>query len=75
MQVAALGSVALYTAYYVGDAKVAAVTLYAVVGTLAAVWAISFGTLLQGCSDFQNLRFERMILCSPNEDFGRMNKR
>jgi hypothetical protein len=45
-QVAALGSVALYTAYYVGEAKVAAITLYAVVGTIAAVWAISFGVML-----------------------------
>jgi hypothetical protein len=45
-QVAALGSVALYTAYYVGEAKVAAITLYAVVGTLAAVWAIAFGVML-----------------------------
>ena len=45
-QVAALGSVALYTAYYVGKAKVAAITLYAVVGTIAAVWAISFGVML-----------------------------
>ena len=46
MQVAALGSVALYTAYYVGEAKVAAITLYAVVGTIAAVWAIAFGVML-----------------------------
>ena len=45
-QVAALGSVALYTAYYVGEAKVAAITLYAVVGTIAAVWVISFGAML-----------------------------
>ena len=45
-QVAALGSVALYTAYYVGEAKVAAITLYTVVGTIAAVWAISFGVML-----------------------------
>ena len=43
---AALGSVALYTAYYVGEAKVAAITLYTVVGTIAAVWAISFGVML-----------------------------
>ncbi len=45
-QVAALGSVALYTAYYVGEAEVAAITLYAVVGTIAAVWAIAFGAML-----------------------------
>ncbi len=45
-QVAALGSVALHTAYYVGEAKVATITLYAVVGTLAAVWAITFGAML-----------------------------
>jgi hypothetical protein len=44
--VAALGSVALYTMYYVGEAKVAAITLYAVVGAIAAVWAISFGVML-----------------------------
>ena len=43
---AALGSVALYTAYHVGEAKVATITLYAVVGTLAAVWAIAFGAML-----------------------------
>ncbi len=43
---AALGSVALYTMYYVGEAKVAAITLYAVVGAIAAVWAISFGVML-----------------------------
>jgi hypothetical protein len=44
--VAALGSVALYTSYYVGEAKVAAITLYATVGTLTVVWAVSFSTLL-----------------------------
>ncbi len=43
---AALGSVALYTMYYVGEAKVAAITLYAVVCAIAAVWAISFGVML-----------------------------
>ena len=32
--------------YYVGEAKVAAITLYAVVGAIAAVWAISFGVML-----------------------------
>ncbi len=26
-------------------------------------------------SDFQNLRLESISLCSPNEDFGRLNKR
>ena len=45
-QVAALGSVALYTAYHVGEAKVAAITLFTVVGTIAAVWAIAFGAML-----------------------------
>jgi hypothetical protein len=46
VQVAAFGSVALYSAYYVGEAKLHASTLYIVVGALAAVWAISFGVLL-----------------------------
>ena len=46
MQVAAFGSVALYAAYYVGEAKLEASTLYVVVGALAAVWAVSFGVLL-----------------------------
>jgi hypothetical protein len=45
-QVAAFGSVALYAAYYVGEAKLEATTLYIVVGALAAVWAVSFGVLL-----------------------------
>ena len=45
-QVAAFGSVALYAAYYVGEAKLAASTLYIAVGALAAVWAVSFGVLL-----------------------------
>jgi hypothetical protein len=45
-QVAAFASVALYAACYVGEAKLAASTLYAVVGTLVAVWALSFGVLL-----------------------------
>jgi hypothetical protein len=45
-QVAALGSVALYAAYYVGEAKVEASTLYIIVGALAAVWAVAFGVLL-----------------------------
>jgi hypothetical protein len=45
-QVAAFGSVALYAAYYVGEAKLEASTLYSVVGALAAVWAVSFGVLL-----------------------------
>jgi hypothetical protein len=44
--VAAFGSVALYAAYYVGEAKLAASTLYIAVGALAAVWAVSFGVLL-----------------------------
>ncbi len=46
MQVAAFGSVALYAAYYVGEAKLEVSTLYIVVGALAAVWAVSFGVLL-----------------------------
>ena len=46
MQVAAFGSVALYAAYYVGEAKLEASTLYIVVGALAAVWAVAFGVLL-----------------------------
>ena len=45
-QGAAFGSVALYAAYYVGEAKLEARTLYIVVGALAAVWAVSFGVLL-----------------------------
>jgi hypothetical protein len=45
-QVATFASVALYTSFYVGEAKLATGTLYAVVGLLAAVWALSFGALL-----------------------------
>ncbi len=45
-QGAACGSVALYAAYYVGEAKLEASMLYIVVGALAAVWAVSFGVLL-----------------------------
>jgi hypothetical protein len=33
-------------AYYVGEAKLEASTLYIVVGALAVVWAVSFGVLL-----------------------------
>ncbi len=43
---AAFGSVALYTAYYMGEAKLEASALYIVVGALAAVWAVVFGALL-----------------------------
>jgi hypothetical protein len=46
VQVAAFGSVALYVAYYVGEARLEASTLYIVVGALAAVWAVSLGVLL-----------------------------
>jgi hypothetical protein len=46
VQLAAFGSAALYTVYYVGEARLAATTLFAVVGTLTAVWAISYGILL-----------------------------
>jgi hypothetical protein len=45
-QVAAFGSVALYTAYYAGEAKLEASTLYIVVSALAATWAVSFCVLL-----------------------------
>ena len=45
-QVAAFGSVALYAAYCLGEAKLAAGTLYIVVGALAAVWTVAFGVLL-----------------------------
>jgi hypothetical protein len=45
-QVAAFGSVALYAAYYAGEAKLEASTLYIVVGALTAVWAVAFGVLL-----------------------------
>ena len=40
------GSVALYTASYVGEAKLDASAVYTVVGALAAAWAVSFGALL-----------------------------
>jgi hypothetical protein len=40
------GSVALYTACYVGEAKLEASLLYIVVCALAAVCAVSFGALL-----------------------------
>ncbi len=46
VQVAAFGSVALYAAFYVGEAKLEATMMYIVVGALAAVWAVSFGVLL-----------------------------
>jgi hypothetical protein len=46
MQVAAFASVALYAAFYVGEAKLEAATLYAFVGTLTAVSIVSFGVLL-----------------------------
>jgi hypothetical protein len=45
-QVAAFASVALYAAFYVGEAKLEAATLYAFVGTLTAVSIVSFGVLL-----------------------------
>ena len=45
-QAAAFASVALYAAFYVGEAKLEAATLYAVVGTLTAVSIVSFGVLL-----------------------------
>jgi hypothetical protein len=45
-QVAAFASVALYAAFYVGEAKLEATTLYAFVGTLTAVSIVSFGVLL-----------------------------
>ena len=45
-QVAAFGSVALYQAYYVGEAKLEIRLLYIVIGTLAVIWAVSFGGLL-----------------------------
>jgi hypothetical protein len=46
VQVAAFGSVALYAAFYAGEAKLEPSTLYIVVGALAAVWAVAFGVLL-----------------------------
>ena len=45
-QVAAFASVALYAAFYVGEAKLEAATLYAFVSTLTAVSIVSFGVLL-----------------------------
>jgi hypothetical protein len=45
-QVAAFASVALYAAFYVGEAKLEVATLYAFVGTLTAVSFVSFGVLL-----------------------------
>jgi hypothetical protein len=45
-QAAAFASVALYAAFYVGEAKLEAATLYAFVGTLTAVSIVSFGVLL-----------------------------
>jgi hypothetical protein len=46
VQVVAFAAVALYEAVYIGEAKLAASVLYAVVGALTAVWAVSFGVLL-----------------------------
>ena len=43
---AAVGSVALYAAFYAAEAKLETSTLFLVVGSLAAVWAVSFGVLL-----------------------------
>jgi hypothetical protein len=45
-QAAMFGSVALYAAYYMGEAKLEASMLVVVGGALAAVWAVSFGMLL-----------------------------
>jgi hypothetical protein len=45
-QAAAFASVALYAAFYVGEAKLEAATLYALVSTLTAVSIVSFGGLL-----------------------------
>ena len=45
-QVAAFASVALYAAFYVGEAKLEAATLYAFASTLTAVSIVSFGVLL-----------------------------
>jgi hypothetical protein len=42
----AFASVALYAAFYVGEAKLEATTLYAFVSTLTAVSIVSFGVLL-----------------------------
>ncbi len=46
VQVAAFASVALYAAFYVGEAKLEAATLYAFVSTLTALSIVSFGVLL-----------------------------
>jgi hypothetical protein len=45
-QVAAFASVALYAAFYIGEAKLEAATLYAFVSTFTAVSIVSFGVLL-----------------------------
>ena len=45
-QVASFASVALYAAFYVGEAKLEVATLYAFVSTLTAVSIVSFGVLL-----------------------------
>jgi hypothetical protein len=45
-QVAAFASVALYAAFYVGEAKLEAATLFAFVSMLTAVSIVSFGVLL-----------------------------
>jgi hypothetical protein len=45
-QIVAFASVALYAAFYVGEAKLEAATLYAFVSTLTAVSFVSFGVLL-----------------------------
>ncbi len=42
----AFASVALYAAFYVGEAKLEAATLYAFVGTLTAISIVSYGVLL-----------------------------
>jgi hypothetical protein len=55
-QVAAFASVALYAAFYVGEAKLEATTLYAFVSTLTAVSIVSFGVLL--------LTMERKFVCT-----------
>ena len=44
---AASASVALYTAFYAGEAKLGASILYAIVGALVAVWMLAFGVMLQ----------------------------
>jgi hypothetical protein len=46
VQAAAFASVALYAAFYVGEAKLEAATLYIFVSTLTAVSIVSFGALL-----------------------------